>query len=131
MSADTPNTDTQAPEETVPVSEVKPSEAAAPEVVSQDASTVGDENLPEPREPQAHVVEEQVDHAVVQPRQPDSNVSNVYEVTVTTDEVITDPSSPLAVQVPDAGRGDATLPIHALARPRPEDVFADAAKKSD
>lgn len=53
----------------------------------------------------------------------------VHEVAVATDKVITDPNSPEAVQVPDAGRGSLDLPIHALAGPRPEDVFAAASSK--
>lgn len=117
--------------ETVPVSEANLDEVAAPAVIAQEAKTVGDENLPDPREPKAVVVREEVDAQVVQPREGDSDKVNVHEVHVTTDEVITDPSSPLAVQVPHAGRGDATLPIHALGGKRPEDVFASEASKQD
>jgi hypothetical protein len=96
------------------------------EVVAQEAKTVGDENI-EAREPTVEVTKEQVDAQVAQPREGDSDKVNVFETTVATDTVITDPSSPLAVQVPDAGRGSLELPSHALAGPTVEQVFADDA----
>lgn len=103
-----------------------------PEVVAQDSKVVGDDNL-EVREPTAELRKEQVDAQVSQPRQAENPKVNVHETFVATDTVITDPSSPLAVQVPDAGRGSLDLPIHRLAGPLVEDVFAKAdaeAKKS-
>lgn len=106
-------------EEEVPVSEVEVPEAPA----AADAE--------EAREPTATVVQGEVPHAVVQPREPDADVAQVHEVVVQTDEVITDPSDPQAVQIPEAGRGDSSLPIHALANPVPEAVFADEASKAD
>lgn len=99
----------------------------APEVTAQEAKTVGDENLPEAREPQVEVTREQVDAQVVQPREGDADKVNVHETSVALDEVITDPASPLAVQVPDAGRGSLDLPTHALSGPTPEQQFADEA----
>jgi hypothetical protein len=133
-SSATPNT-TVAPtitasEDAVPVSEADVT-PAAPQVVSQEASIVGDENLPEPREPQADVRKDEVDAQVAQPREPDAAKVSVHEVVVVTDEVITDPSSPLAVQVPDAGRGSLDLPIHALAGETVEAVFAREASNAD
>src|SRR5690349_16404874 len=94
------------------------------EVVAQEAKTVGDENL-EVREPDVQVKSDQEDAQVAQPREGDADKVNVHEVSVTTDTVITDPSSPLAVQVPDAGRGSLDLPIHRLNAPVVEDVFKD------
>jgi len=102
----------------------------APEVVAQDAKTVGDDAL-QAREPSVDVVKEQVDAQVSQPREGAADKVNVHEVVVHTDTVITDPSDPLAVQVPDAGRGALDLPIHALDGETPEQVFSGAsAKKS-
>lgn len=52
----------------------------------------------------------------------------VHETHVKVDEVVTDPSSPLAVQVPPAGRGNALTPIgrtYGVDKPETvEDVFA-------
>ena len=53
----------------------------------------------------------------------------VHETAVAVDKVITDPHSPEAVQIPDAGRGSLDLPIHALGNPTPEAIFADAPKE--
>jgi hypothetical protein len=125
----TPNTNVSAnvesSENAVPVSEVKTEEIRQAEVVAQKQKVVGDDSLPEPREPQADVNDEPVAAQVAQPREKESAKVAVHEVVVTTDEVITDPSSPLAVQVPDAGSGSLDLPIHRLAAKRPEDVFAE------
>lgn len=98
-----------------------------PEVTAQEAKTVGDENLPDPREPQVETVQDQVDAQVVQEREGAADKVNVHEVSVTLDEVITDTADPLAVQVPDAGRSPlltSGLPIAGLDAERPEDVFA-------
>lgn len=103
----------------------------APEVVAQEAKTVGDDSLPEPREPQADVRKDSVDAQVAQPRESDPATVAVHEVVVTTDTVITDPSDPLAVQVPDAGRGALDLPIHKLSGERVEDVFSREASTPD
>jgi hypothetical protein len=97
-------------------------------VVSQEGALVGDEAVNEHvHKVEPDVVEESVDAQVVaQPEAPSSTV-NVHETSVQLDTVITDPSSPLAVQVPDAGRGSLDLPIHGLAAPTVEEVFAEHA----
>lgn len=84
----------------------------APAVTSQKGALVGDENLPGPRDVDVEV-EQREDKAqvVAEPEKAPDKVQ-VFEVAVTTDTVITDPSDPLAVQVPDAGRGSLLLPIH-------------------
>lgn len=76
-------------------------------------------------------VQEQVDAQVAPAREPDADTVEVHEVSVATDVVITDPTSPLAVQVPDEGRGSLALPIHGLSAPSPEQVFegADSAEE--
>lgn len=99
-------------------------------VVAQEAKTVGDDALT-PREPSFDVNKEQVAAQVVQPREGDVDKVNVHEVSVQMDEIITDPSSPLAVQVPDAGRGDMSLPIHRLAGKTVEQQFAASAQTAD
>lgn len=99
-----------------------------PDVAAPENAVVGDENLPAPREPGVDVVDEQVDAQVNRNPVAIPDKVNVFEVSVTTDEVITDPNSPLAVQIPDAGRGDLLLPIHRFVNARrPEDVFSEVA----
>lgn len=97
-------------------------------IVAQESKTVGDDNL-EAREPTAQVTSETTAAQVSPPREDAAAEVPVHEVYVATDTVITDPSDPLAVQVPDAGRGDASLPIHDLAGPTVEQVFADTASE--
>lgn len=130
----TPNTTVsptiESSDDAVPVSEADVT-PVQPEVVAQEAKTVGDEDAPAAREPQADVRADEVDAQVVQPREPDPSKVAVHEVVVTTDEVIKDPASPLAVQVPDAGRGSLDLPIHALAGETVEAVFAREAPAPD
>lgn len=94
-----------------------------PEVVAQEAKTVGDENL-EAREPSVEVNKDSVPAQVSGKPEAPADTVKVHEVFVTTDTVITDTSDPLAVQVPDAGRGTLDLPIHGLDRPTVEQVFA-------
>lgn len=99
-----------------------------PTVVSQEGALVGDENLPDAREPDVAVEQRQDKAQVVAKPEPASPVVEVYEVAVTTDTVITDPSDPLAVQVPDAGRGSLLLPIHQFVGARTvEEIFAEEA----
>jgi hypothetical protein len=81
------------------------------DVIAQEQKLVGDENLPDPVKIEPTVVDEQVDAQVAQPREADAAKVQVDEVHVQVDEVITDPSDPRAVQVPDAGRGNASTPI--------------------
>lgn len=95
-----------------------------PDVQSQAGALVGDENQPAPREPEVIVNDTPVPAQVVAEAGPPVKEVVVHETAVSTDEVITDPSSPLAVQVPDAGRGSLGLPIHALSQPTPEQAFA-------
>jgi hypothetical protein len=95
-----------------------------PEVHTQAGAQVGDENVAPPREPEVEVVNEQVDAQVAGTLEPAPSKVNVHETHVELDKVITDPSSPEAVQIPDAGRGFLDLPIHALASGSPEQKFA-------
>lgn len=102
----------------------------APPVAAPKNAIIGDENLPEPRDFDTEVVDEQVAAQVTGKPAVDPTKVNVYEVSVTTDTVITDPNSPLAVQVPDAGRGDLLLPIHRHVNARRvEDIFAEQASE--
>lgn len=84
---------------------------------------------PEPREPQATVVNEEVPAQVTQPREPEVDTVQVHETSVTLDTVITDTSDPNAVIVPPEGRGDASLPIHAAVGKTVEQVFAESASE--
>jgi hypothetical protein len=102
----------------------------APEIVAQDAKVVGDDNL-EVREVSVDVNKDTVAAQVAPEREAPSDKVYQHEVAVALDEVITDPSSPLAVQIPDAGRGFLDLPIHRLDAKRPEDVFAAEASQAD
>jgi hypothetical protein len=97
--------------------------------VAQEAKLVGDDAL-EVREVPVDVHTDEVAAQVAQPREADSAVVHVHETSVTLDEVITDPSDPRAVQIPDAGRGSLDLPIHGLSGKTPEQVFADSASDS-
>ncbi len=110
----------------------KATETQLPAVTAQDAKLVGDEAVREAstNDPTPQVVREEVAAQVVQEREGDSDTVNVHETFVSLDTVITDPSSPLAVQIPDAGRGDLSLPIHALDGPTVEEVFAKDASSS-
>lgn len=111
----------------------KVTETQAPAVVAQEQKLVGDEAVAEAgtNEVKPEVVREQVDAQVAQPRETDARKVNVHETVVVTDTVITDPSSPLAVQIPDAGRGDLALPIHRLDAPTVEEVFAKEAASAE
>lgn len=110
----------------------KPAEVvpAQPEISKGQPKTVGDEAV-QAREPQFDVFKDEVPAQVAGvPDEPSSSVK-VHEVSVTTDTVITDTSDPLAVQIPDAGRGSLDLPIHALANKTPEQIFAGGDSKAD
>lgn len=107
---------------------------AAPRVTTVEGALVGDENQPEPREVQVDVVKQDVAAQVMNDRIVPVDTVPVFEVSVTTDEVITDPNSPLGVQIPDAGRtpGNGLLPIHGFVGAKTvEQVFAEAADESD
>lgn len=122
MAENEETTEVQAPEG-IPTPEL-------PAVTAQEAKVVDDDGA-EPMVVEPEVRIEQVDAQVMQPREGDSDKVNVHEVSVVTDRVITDPSSPLAVQIPAEGRGDASLPIHRLADGTVEDYFKAHASKSE
>jgi hypothetical protein len=127
-------------EEFTPVDEVEAAdvetgsegEALVPadRITAQEAKLVGDEEIAAAADeaPVAVAVNDaDVAHATIQPREADKAVAAVHETAVRTDIVITDPSDPRAVQIPDAGRGDATTPIaraYANGAETVEDVFA-------
>lgn len=121
--ADTKKTE---PESTIPTPEI-------PAVTAQESKTIGTVPAED-----AHVIEPAINQGevpaqVMQSREPDTDVVHVHEVMITTDYVITDPSSPLAVQIPDEGRGSLDLPMHRLGDGTVEAKFdkanAEAAKK--
>ena len=107
--------------------DIKP---ALPDLAVPENATVGDENL-EPREVTVDVVREDQPAQVTGPAAKPVDTVKVHEVSVQLDEVITDPSHPLAVQIPDAGRGSLDLPIHNLHGRTVEQVFADEASSVD
>ncbi len=124
-------------DETTEIPETSPAPAeeiatTQPEVAGQMAMTIGDENMPAPRDVDVHIHSEPVAAMVMSEQRPAPAMVPVHEVYVTTDTVITDPSSPLAVQIPDAGRGTMDLPISGLNVGHVEDRFraADEAAKS-
>lgn len=123
-------TDAPAAEETPSVADtiVLPKVAAAPN------AQIGDENLAPVHEVEVDVNKGAVPAQVAAPETTAIDEVYVHETSVELDRVITDPSSPEAVQIPDAGRGTLDLPIHGLDAPRVEDVFAKAnaeAEKND
>jgi hypothetical protein len=103
---------------------------ALPDVREGNAKTVGDDELVA-REPSFEVDKDEVDAQVMGKPEDEATKVKVHEVYVTTDTVITDTSDPLAVQIPDAGRGTLDLPIHNLAKQTVEQFFAEHASKSD
>jgi hypothetical protein len=103
---------------------------ALPPVAGQENAQIGDENTAPVHDFEVAVNQDEAAVPASPPREPAKTVP-VYEVFVKTDEVITDPNDPRAVQVPDAGRGDALLPIHAHVGARKvEDIFAEAGGES-
>jgi hypothetical protein len=96
--------------------------------VAQDNKLVGDEAVQDAAiEVKPEVNTDPVPAQVAPPREADDDTVNVHETVVHTDEVITDPNDPRAVQIPDAGRGSLDLPAHRLAAPTVEAVFAEQA----
>lgn len=93
------------------------------EVVAQKNKVVGDKDA-QARKVEPEVNTDAVKAQVAPPREADPKQVPVHETKVATDEVVTDPNSPEAVQVPDAGRGSLDLPIHRLGAGTPEDQFA-------
>jgi hypothetical protein len=105
-----------------------------PDVIAQEPKLVGDDEIADVVDAGVDVVQETVPAQVTQPRESDPAEVHVHEVTVATDEVITDTSDPRAVQVPDAGRSPlqtSGLPIAQLDNERVEDFFSREASKAD
>ena len=100
------------------------------DIAVPENALVGDDAL-KVRDPEVQQINESVPAQVMQDKVKVVDQVKVTETRVALDEVITDPSSPLAVQVPDAGRGFLDLPIHRLAAPKPEDVFAQASADAE
>lgn len=121
---------TKPTEKTTPAPQEAPAPAAEsivlPDVAAPKNALIGDENLPDAREPGVDVNTDSVPAQTT--GKPAEEVTKVYvhETNVTLDEVITDPHSPLAVQIPDAGRGSLDLPIHALTKDGVEAYFDKA-----
>jgi hypothetical protein len=116
-----------------PVEESAPRAADSieqPKVAVPANALVGDDAKLDPREADVDVNKDSVPAQTTGAPAVEVDTVYVHETSVQLDEVITDPHSPLAVQVPDEGRGFLNLPIHGLDAPRPEDVF-DAARKDE
>lgn len=120
------NVQAEAPEADEPQAIVVP----MPEVATQQASTIGDENM-EPRKPTVDVNQDSVPAQVMGEPAPAVETVPVHETVVATDRVIIDTKDPLAVQIPDAGRGNPALPIHSISGPTVEQVFAKHAADQD
>lgn len=97
-------------------------------IAAPENATVGDENL-KPLEHEVISVDETVPAQTTGAPAVEVDTVRVTETHLALDEVITDPNSPLAVQIPDAGRGPLNLPIHQLTQPKPEDAFAAYAEE--
>lgn len=96
-------------------------------IAAPENATIGDENLAV-RDAEVTKVDETVPAQTTGKPAVEVDTVRVTETHLSLDQVITDPHSPLAVQIPDAGRGPLDLPIHQLARAaKPEDQFAEAA----
>jgi hypothetical protein len=105
----------------VETSKVTSEDLAAKAVMPQgDNVTVGGD-ADKPGEVEVHSVDSEVSPGVTATNDGENPAQTVY---VITDKVITDPNSPLAVQIPSAAVNDVTLPIHALAAGTPEQQFA-------
>lgn len=104
-------------------------------IVAQKAKLVGDDDVQaEVTKVDPQITKEAVAAQVAPPREADAKKVNVHETRVATDTVITDPSSPLAVQVPDAGKSPLLtdgLPVHQLAEGNVEDRLAAQADEAD
>lgn len=104
----------------------------APPVQAQEGALIGDEAVySKMHKVEVDVHKDAVPAQVVAKADPPPSEVYVHETSVKLDRVITDPSSPEAVQVPDAGRGSLDLPIHALDAPTVEEVFAKEAASVD
>jgi hypothetical protein len=103
-------------------------EVPATPVVVQEGALVGDEEVNK----HVHKVEpEVVSEETTQKYAPATQQQSVYpvhETSVRLDTVVTDPSSPEAVQIPDAGRGSSDLPIHLLTGETPNEALDNVAE---
>ena len=103
-------------------------EVPAVPVVVQEGALVGDEEVY--AEEHVHKVEPEVTQGETTqkyaPATEQQAVYPVHETNIALDTVITDPTSPEAVQIPDAGRGSNVLPLHSLTEPAPEAAFREA-----
>lgn len=108
------------------VSEPTPAAASIeqPGITAAENAQIGDENLAPVHEVEVDVNKESVPAQVAAPETKPVTEVYVHETSVKLDRVITDPSSPEAVQIPDAGRGDLSLPIHDLDNGTVEDFFS-------
>lgn len=127
MSDQTP----QEEQDMAPVKETAAESIEMPGVAAPENAQVGDENIADVHEVEVDVNKDSVPAQTT--GKPAVEVDQVYvhETSVMLDRVITDPHSPEAVQIPDAGRGTLDLPIHALDAETPEAFFAREASKSD
>lgn len=100
-----------------------------PPVAGQKNMQVGDDEIAEVHDFEVEVNKDDAKVPAAPKPEPVKTVP-VYEVHVATDEVITDPNDPRAVQVPDAGRGSALLPIHRhVGARRVEEIFSETASE--
>jgi hypothetical protein len=96
-----------------------------PGITAAENAQIGDENLAPVHEVEVDVNKDSVPAQVAAPETKPVTEVYVHETSVKLDRVILDPSSPEAVQIPDAGRGDLSLPIHDLDRGSVEDFFKE------
>jgi hypothetical protein len=135
-NVDTPDT---APDSPTPADVTTPTSADSPAAESvklpgvtvAENALVGDDEQPEPREVEVEVNTDNVPAQVAAPETKPVTEVYVHETSVRMDEPVLDPSSPEAVQIPDAGRGSLDLPIHALSNPTPEEFFKNSAKSDE
>lgn len=104
--------------------EIKP---ALPPVAAVENAQVGDENIADVHEVEVDVNRDSVPAQTTGKPAVAPDEVYVHETSIKLDRVITDPHSPEAVQIPDAGRGSLDLPIHGLSAPTVEEVFAKEA----
>lgn len=95
-----------------------------------EKALVGDEAVQSVKHEVEPVVVDEVSERKHAPEAAQQVEYPVSEFSVAMDTVVTDPTSPEAVQIPDAGRGNADLPIRVLSGPTPEDVFGEKASDS-
>ncbi len=92
-------------------------------IAAPENATIGDDNLDVIQHEVINIDEEVAAQTTGKPAVEVETV-RATETHLALDEVITDPHSPLAVQIPDAGRGPLDLPIHQFNRVgKPEDAF--------